>query len=173
MASHSGLAPGNLRLAAARPRPGRPPGRPPDRRARSAGYGLPAGYAVMAATTAAAVALGGTRHPGVALALLAAATFAVAMRTTAAAALGTCVIGWLFYSGFITGRHADLAWHGPADLLQLAVLAGAALCGMALSWWSARRASGRRPTRPVGPADLPAQDPVIIDLASARGSHGR
>lgn len=187
MASHPTLIRGHPRLAAARP------GCPSARRelrvgygllggyGLPVGYGLLAGYGVMAVTTAAAVAVGGTRHPNVALALLAVAAFAVATATTAAAALGTCVTGWLCYAGFITGRHAHLAWHGPADLGRFAVLAGAALCGIALSRLSAGRAANPRRTRPSrldrpGCAEPPGNDRgtrPVIGPASVRRSRGR
>jgi hypothetical protein len=36
--------------------------------------------------------------------------------------------------GFFTGRHAELAWHGLADLRPLGVLLGAAAAGIALVW---------------------------------------
>ncbi len=103
-----------------------------------ASYGLLADYCAMAGTTAIAVAAGATRHHGVALVLLAVAVAAIAFRATPASALATGAMGWLFYAGFITGRHADLAWRGGADIGPIAVLLGAALGGLALSWLLAR-----------------------------------
>jgi hypothetical protein len=92
----------------------------------------------MAAATAAAVAAGGTHRPAVALGIVSLAVFAVAIRTTMPVALGTGATGTLFYAGFITGRHAQLVWHGTAGVRWLCILLGAALCGVAASWIHAR-----------------------------------
>jgi hypothetical protein len=127
--------------------------RRPWRRALPASYGLLIGYGAMAAMTAVAVAAGGTRHPAVALALLAATACAVATRTTAPTAFGVGAMGWLFYDGFVVGRHADLGWHGTVSMTQFAVLTGAAGCVAALSGLRTRSPSGRpaarEPTAPV------------------------
>lgn len=80
-----------------------------------AAKGLLAGYGVMAAGTCAAVLADGTQRTGLALGLLAVAAFAIATRVTAPVALAAAAMGWLFYAGFITGRHGDLAWQGTAD----------------------------------------------------------
>jgi outer membrane protein assembly factor BamB len=58
--------------------------------------------------TGIAVAAGGTRRPAMALAILAVAALLLAARATAPAAAGLAVLAWLFYSGFIAGRHANL-----------------------------------------------------------------
>jgi K+-sensing histidine kinase KdpD len=132
--------------------------------------GLLAGYCGLAIATGVAIAVGGTRRPAVVLALLALTVLVLATRSTAMAALGTGAMAWLFYDGFIIGRHADLAWHGTTDLEPLALLLGAALCGIATSWLLAR-ASERRTSalgRELGQAGSGRAAPVIVSLADAR-----
>jgi hypothetical protein len=147
--------------------------------------GLLAGYCGLAIATGVAIAVGGTRRPAVVLALLALTVLVLATRSTAMAALGTGAMAWLFYDGFIIGRHADLAWHGTTDLEPLALLLGAALCGIATSWLLARasepgasepRASEPRASEPrasalgreLGQAGSGRAAPVIVSLADAR-----
>jgi hypothetical protein len=45
------------------------------------------------------------------------------------AALVTAALGWPFYIGFLVEQHGELMWHGPVDVVRLAVLLGAALVG--------------------------------------------
>jgi hypothetical protein len=94
--------------------------------------GLLAGYCVAAVATAVAVAEGGTRHPVVALAVLAVALLAAGTRMTFPAALASGVMGWLFFDGFVIGRHANLGWDGVREIWWLLVLVAAAGCGYAL-----------------------------------------
>jgi hypothetical protein len=129
--------------------------------------GLLAGYCALAAATAAAVAAGGTYRPGIALGLLAVVAFAVATRTTLPVALITGATGWLFCAGFITGRHAQLAWHGAADVRRLGILLGAALCGTAASWIHVRVVTRRRATAERDPGRLAP----VVSLADARAVH--
>lgn len=138
----------------------------PGRRTWVASTGLLAAYFASAAATTVAVADGGTHRPGFALGLLALAAFAVGLRATVLVALANDGISWLFYAGFITGRHANLAWQGTADIRRLGILTGAALCGTAASWLHAR-ATARR-TVPAQP-DLAHQVPVV-SLADARAA---
>lgn len=98
---------------------------------RAASYCMLTGYCVMAVVTAVAVAAGATRRPGLAIVLLAAAVFVIAAQAPVPAALGVAAIGWLFYAGFIAGRHGDLAWSGTGSIAAIAALAGAALAGVA------------------------------------------
>ncbi len=91
-----------------------------------------AGYCAAAVATTAAIVAGGTRHPVVALAVLALAALGVALRMTLLAALACGGISWLFYDGFIIGRHAHLVWKGPLTGWSLLVLAVVALCGSVL-----------------------------------------
>ena len=124
--------------------------------------GLLAGYCGLAAATAVAVAAGGTRRPGMALAILAVAVLLLAARAKAPTAAGVAIMAWLFYSGFVAGRHGDLAWHGTDDLWRLGVLAGSAAIGLGVSWLAARLGETRRPeTR------HPA---AVVSLAEARAA---
>jgi hypothetical protein len=128
---------------------------------------LLAGYLALAAATAAAVAVGGTHRPGIALGVTSATAFAVATRATVPVALATGAMGWLFYAGFITGRHAQLAWHGSADIQRLGILLGVAFCGAASTWVHAR-ARTRRP-RPAEPAQVwLAPVASLVDARTAR-----
>jgi|HubBroStandDraft_6_1064221.scaffolds.fasta_scaffold865930_2 K+-sensing histidine kinase KdpD len=113
----------------------------------AASYCLLSGYCVMAVVTAVAVAAGATRRPGLAVVLLTAAVFVIAVRAAALPALGVAAVGWLFYAGFIVGRHGDLAWRGTASIAAIAALAGAALAGVAAGTLIARtdRPATRRP----------------------------
>ncbi len=88
-----------------------------------------AGYCVAAAATAVAVLAGGTRHPLVALAILAFALLVAARRMTLPTALASGGMAWLFYDGFIIGRHAQLVWDGARGAWWLLVLVAAAVCG--------------------------------------------
>jgi hypothetical protein len=100
--------------------------------------GMLAGYCALAGATGIAVAVGGTRRPGMALGILAAVTLLVAARSTVWAAAGQSIGAWLFYAGFIAGRHGDLTWQGTADGWRLGVLAGSAAVGVGLSWLAAQ-----------------------------------
>jgi hypothetical protein len=122
--------------------------------------GLVAGYCALAAATAVAVLTGGTQRPGVALALLAVTGFAVGTRTQWWVAMASGGMGWLFYDGFIAGRHAHLAWHGGVDVQRLGLLAGVAVCGTAASWL--HRLLSARAAGPLTPAT------PVTDLAEAR-----
>ena len=104
---------------------------PPPRPWRNA-EGALAGYCVVAAATTAAVAAGGTRHPVVALVVVALVVLAVARRMTLPTGLASGVMAWLFYDGFVIGRHGDLAWTGVREVWWLLVLVAAAACGWAL-----------------------------------------
>ena len=95
-------------------------------------YGLLTGYCVAAVATAIAVAEGGTRHPVVAIAVLACALLAAGTRMTLPVALASGVIGWLFFDGFVIGRHANLGWDGGREVWWLLVLVAAAGSGCAL-----------------------------------------
>jgi hypothetical protein len=148
---------------------------------------LLAGYGGLAAATAIAAVAGGARRPGLALAIVAAAALLLATRAKAAAAAAIGPMAWLFYAGFITGRHGDLSWHGLADLWRLAILAGSAAAGAGLSWLAARLAEGRvaegckdtslgaeNPWPDSPRAGLPWADgdATVIDLAEVRAGRG-
>jgi len=98
----------------------------------SASEALLGGYCLVAVATTAAVAAGGTGHPLVVLAVFASALLAAATRLTLPAALGSGMIAWLFYDGFVIGRHGHLAWGGTREAWWLLAFLGAALCGSVL-----------------------------------------
>jgi hypothetical protein len=78
-----------------------------------------------------------------------AALVALAARWWAAMASG--VVLWMFYDGFLVGRHAVLTWHGSIDAWRLAfILAGAA---SGLLQGRVSRQAARPNLRPVRPGD--------------------
>jgi hypothetical protein len=95
------------------------------------------------------VLAGGTRHPLVALIGYVALTAAVSAQAALPWAFAVGVTVWLFYDGFITGRHAVLAW-STVDGLYLAVLIGVALLACATGY-AVRHTTPGRP-EPTGPA---------------------
>lgn len=123
--------------------------------------GLVAGYGGLAAATAVGVLAGGTRRPGVALALLAVTAFVLGTRTPAWVAASSGLVGWLFYDGFIAGRHANLAWHGVVDARRLGLLAGCAAAGAGARWLHDRRAAA---------GTVVGQLANLTDLAQARAA---
>ena len=70
-----------------------------------------------------------------------------AMAGDRAAALATALLSFPFYLGFLVDRHGDLVWHGPVDLLRLAVLVGAAVAATILGARADRR---NQPAEPGG-----------------------
>jgi hypothetical protein len=110
-------------------------------------FGLLAGYCGLAAATGIAIAAGGTRRPGMALVILAVAVLLLATRMTALTAAGLGVMAWLFYSGFITGRHGDLTFYGLDGVWRLVALADSAWTGVALSWLVAHLRGSHRDVR--------------------------
>jgi hypothetical protein len=98
---------------------------------------LLAGYCGLTGATGIAVAAGGTRRPGTALAILAVATLLLATRAKPLTAPALGVLALLFYAGFIAGRHGSLTWQGTGDVWRLGLLAGSAVLGAGLSWLTA------------------------------------
>jgi hypothetical protein len=74
-----------------------------------AGFGFPLGCATAVVVEFGAVAGGAATHPVASLVALAGATAVLATLTTLPAALGTAAVAWALHSGFILGRHGDLA----------------------------------------------------------------
>jgi hypothetical protein len=106
-------------------------------------YGLLAAHAGAAVVTAVAVLATGTRHPAAALVAYGLLAAVAAAHTRPAAAPGIALVAWLFYNGFIIGRHAHLSWHGAADVKRLAILLAASAVGSMLG--SRIRAARPRP----------------------------
>jgi hypothetical protein len=137
--------------------------------------GLLAGYCGLAVATGLAIAAGGTRRPVAALCVLGLAVLVIAVRTAWPASLGVGALGWLFYDGFFVGRHAQLAWHGVADLRALGVLLGAAAGGIAAPWARDAWAHGSWRHLPRGHGSLAAGPAssggaAVISLAEARAA---
>jgi hypothetical protein len=86
-----------------------------------------AGYAGGIVATIVLVNEGGTRHLGFDVAAFAALTAAIGWCSRPAGAASAAVIAWLFFDGFLVGRHAELSWHGTADAWRLGVLAAIAV----------------------------------------------
>lgn len=107
--------------------------------------GALAGYGMAAVATCVAVLAGGTRHPELALVLIAGTSCAIGTEMTIVVATASGAISWLFYDGFIIGRHSDLAWHGAVTGWQAAVfLAAGAAGGLGAAAWRRARASTRQ-----------------------------
>jgi len=77
----------------------------------------------------------------------------VAAHTRPAAAAGVALIAWMFDDGFIVGRHADLSWHGAADVRRLAILLAAGAMGSMLG--SRIRAARQGQAHSDGPSLAP------------------
>lgn len=64
---------------------------------------------------------------------LAVAAFAGAVRSLACA-VAVSWLSWVFFLGFLADQQGELRWHGPVDVVRLAVIGGAALAGLAVRW---------------------------------------
>ncbi len=95
------------------------------------------------------VLAGGTRHPLAALICYLALTATISAQAALPWAVAVGATVWLFYDGFIVGRHAVLAW-STVDGLYLAVLIGVALLACATGYAVRRTVPGR--PEPTGPA---------------------
>ncbi|HEY7432970.1 MAG TPA: hypothetical protein VH641_19785 [Streptosporangiaceae bacterium] len=113
--------------------PGLPQGSASARRAANPRWPLSsallAAYTGGAAVTLAAIAAGATRHPAAALVAYGVLTGVLCLGSRPLLMPAIAIISWLFDDGFIVGRHADLAWHGAADVRRLAILLAAAAAG--------------------------------------------
>jgi len=127
----------------------------PGRHCWPASSGLLAAYAGSAAVTAVVALAGGTRHPAAALAAYGLLAAVVAASTRPAAAAGVALIAWMFDNGFITGRHADLSWHGGADARRLAILLATSAAAALLAGHIRRADQGPLPA----PDTVTAVDP--------------
>jgi hypothetical protein len=81
-----------------------------------------AGYAGGAALTILLVLHDGTRCLGFDLACFGILAAAIGWWSRPAGAASAAVIAWLFFDGFLAGRHAELRWHGNADAWRLGLL---------------------------------------------------
>jgi putative intracellular protease/amidase len=110
-----------------------------------------------AALTTVLVLAGGTRHLTFDIAAFAALAAVIGWRSRPTAA-ACAALAWLFFDGFLAGRHAELRWHGRDDVARLGLLIAAAAAASVARWLDAT-ARGRR-GRPATPAlrPTPARD---------------
>jgi hypothetical protein len=101
-----------------------------------------AGYAASAALTAVLVLGGGTRHLGFGIVAFTVLAAVIGWRSRSATAACTAVIAWMFFDGFLAGRHAELRWHGGADIARLGLLLAAAALASAARRLHARQLTG-------------------------------
>jgi hypothetical protein len=114
--------------------------------------------------TAAAVAMDATGHPERAVIALAVTVALTASATTTAAVVGTAVVGWFLFAGFVVGREGQVALtaqSGRAAVVLAAVAISCAGVVVAARWaWprlvlvaAASAPQPRQPSRPSVPAD--------------------
>lgn len=119
--------------------------------------GYPLGFSAATLVTIGAVATHATSHPERALIPLAVAAAAIATVTSLRAAIATAAVCWALHTGFVLGRHGDLALAAPSAVA--ATLIGAAtLAAFALAL--AVRAVHRPTARFAIPAPRRAGTPV-------------
>jgi hypothetical protein len=105
------------------------PFRPASSGVAPSGLKLGAGTAAVVAAVLVAAAL---PKPG-RLAVVATTTGLFgAIAVDIASLVGVTVIAWLLVNGFLVDQLGVLAWHGPADLERLGVLAGAGAIGLSV-----------------------------------------
>ncbi|MFV0131442.1 hypothetical protein ACLGI4_27655 [Streptomyces sp. HMX112] len=78
-------------------------------------------------------AVGGLRHPAVALVAYCALSAVVGLRARLRAVPFAALVCWLFYDGFVVHQQGELAWDGLVDACRLGLLAGASLLGTAVA----------------------------------------
>jgi hypothetical protein len=86
------------------------------------------GFLAAVVATTVAVAAGATAAPLWALAVLIGVVLGIAAISTPGATIATAAAGWAMYSGFVLGRHGDLALTSQSTR-DAAVLAAIALLG--------------------------------------------
>lgn len=78
------------------------------------GFGFPLGAVLGVAVVWLAVAAGATSQPVLSVVALVVVIDVIALISTAPATLATTVVCWSLHSGFVLGRHGDLALTGQA-----------------------------------------------------------
>jgi hypothetical protein len=104
------------------------------------------GYLGGIAVTLALAATGGTRHLSFDLAAFAVLAAVIGWWSRPVGAGCAAVIGWLFYDGFLVGRHAELRLHGMADVWRVGLVVAVAVLASAASY-GARRNAAVHPAR--------------------------
>lgn len=87
-------------------------------------------FAVGLVGTVLLAATGVTRHADADLVAYVALAAGLGLGARWWAAPAGALILWLFYDGFLIGRHGDLAWHGAMDGWRLGVIAAGAIGGL-------------------------------------------
>ncbi len=95
---------------------------------------LIAAFAGAIALTVVLAATGGTHRLGVDLVAYAALAAATGAWGRVPAIPLTSVMYWLFYAGFLVGRHGTVQWHGAIDGWRLAMIAAAGLGAAFVAW---------------------------------------
>lgn len=106
-------------------------------------------FGAATALTCLLAATGGTRRLEADLVMYAALAALMSLTAQWWTALAVAAMLWLFYDGFLVGRHGVLTWHGTADLKRIAVIAAAAVGALVI-----RKAVGF--TARILPQDLEA-----------------
>jgi hypothetical protein len=97
-----------------------------DKHLLAGGFGFPLGFVAATVVVLGSAAVGAFAHPVAVLVALAVATAAVSATTTLPAALGTALISWGLYTGFVVGHFGDLSVN-VRTVVAAGVLALAAL----------------------------------------------
>jgi hypothetical protein len=120
------------------------------------GFALAVGFTAVLAGTAAAAAVNRHNLPLRVAVVAAFVAVGAALSATLSGAAGAAGMGWLFTNGFLVNGLGDLAWRGLADLIRLAVLAAAALAGLAAG--RARQNRGRGTDEKWAELPVPGDD---------------
>lgn len=86
-------------------------------------------------------ATGGTHHVNADLPFYVALAALVALTARWWAMGAGAVVLWLFYDGFLVGRHAVIVWHGGPDAWRLALILAGGIAGLTVGR-TARFATG-------------------------------
>ncbi|MFF8288557.1 hypothetical protein ACF068_04885 [Streptomyces sp. NPDC016309] len=78
-------------------------------------------------------AVGGLRHPAVALVAYCALSATLGLRAHPRAVPLCTAVCWLFYDGFVVHQQGELAWQGLTDAYRIGLLTAAALLGTAVA----------------------------------------
>jgi hypothetical protein len=124
-----------------------------DKHLLAGGFGFPLGFAASTVVVLGSAAVGAFTRPVVVLVALAVATAAVSATTTLAAALGTALVSWGLYAGFVVGNLGQLAVNGKT-VTAAGVLAAVALLAVGVV------AVGRHVRESRGPVPVRFAPPV-------------
>jgi hypothetical protein len=101
-----------------------------DKHLLAGGFGFPLGFATAILVALLSAAAGAFAHPVAVLVALTVATFGVSLTTTLPAALGTALVSWGVYTGFVLDSLGQLQLNGRSALAAV-VLVLAALVAVA------------------------------------------